>query len=81
MKFPPIQTLHFTLRDETIPLCDLLKGVGIATSGGEGKAIVAAGRVTVDDQPELRKTAKIRGGQKIKLPGICILTHAAGEQA
>ncbi len=78
MRRAPVQNIHFHLVTEHIALCDLLKACGIASSGGEGKAIVAQGRVTVDDLPELRKTAKIRAGQKVKLPGICILTHTAG---
>ena len=44
-----------------------LKLVGIADSGGQGKAIVASGAVTVDGAVELRKTAKIRAGQTVRI--------------
>jgi ribosome-associated protein len=81
MKRNPIEVIHFTLNSEHIALNDLLKATGIADSGGAGKALVMRGNVTVDDQPETRKTAKIRGGQKVKLPGFCVLTHAAGSPA
>jgi ribosome-associated protein len=61
-----MQNLSFELTSEFIPLCDLLKTVGIADSGGRGKAMVAEGLVTVDGQPESRKTAKIRAGQVVE---------------
>ncbi|MDZ4212547.1 MAG: RNA-binding S4 domain-containing protein, partial [Methylotenera sp.] len=48
-----------------IELCNLLKLVGIADSGGRGKAMVAEGSVQVDGVVESRKTAKIRSGQTI----------------
>lgn len=59
----------FELRGEFIALCDLLKTEGIADSGGQGKAMVAEGLVTVDGELELRKTAKIRAGQVVECLG------------
>ena len=56
---------QFELKGEFIALCDLLKTTGIADSGGQGKAFVADGMVTVDGEIELRKTAKIRAGQVV----------------
>jgi ribosome-associated protein len=50
-----------------VELNQLLKLVGIADSGGQGKAIVASGAVTVDGAVELRKTAKIRAGQVVQI--------------
>ena len=50
-----------------VELNQLLKLVGIADSGGQGKAIVASGEVTVDGVVELRKTAKIRAGQIVRV--------------
>jgi ribosome-associated protein len=57
--------MEFILKGEFIALCDLLKTTGVANSGGQGKAIVADGLVTVDGLIELRKTAKIRKGQTV----------------
>ncbi len=57
---------EFELKGEFIALCDLLKTTGIADSGGQGKAFVAEGIVTVDGEIELRKTAKIRAGQIVE---------------
>lgn len=61
--------IEFTLNSEYIALCDLLKAEGIADSGGQGKAMVAEGIVTVDGEIELRKTAKIRAGQIVECLG------------
>ena len=77
MKRKPIQVVHFTLTSEHIDLHSLLKAAGIVDSGAAGKALVAEGNVTVDDAPELRKSAKIRTGQRVKLPGVTILVQAA----
>ncbi|ABE48381.1 RNA-binding S4 domain-containing protein [Methylobacillus flagellatus] len=70
--------MEFTLRDNYIELCNLLKLVGIAESGGQGKTMVTGGLVQVDGQPETRKTAKIRAGQVVECMGqrIVVLPHA-----
>ena len=62
-----MQRLEFVLDREFIELNQLLKLAGLADSGGAGKALVAAGQVRVDGIPELRKTAKIRAGQTVRL--------------
>ncbi len=64
------QTVEFQIKGEYVELCNLLKLVGIAESGGRGKALVAEGAVKVDGQPESRKTAKIRAGQVVECLGI-----------
>ena len=68
----PMQTLTFDLTSDYVELCNLLKLAGVADSGGRGKAMVAAGLVTVDGAQELRKTAKIRAGQTVECAGMCI---------
>ncbi|TCJ13521.1 RNA-binding S4 domain-containing protein [Parasulfuritortus cantonensis] len=68
--------MEFKLNGDHVPLCDLLKLTGIADSGGQGKALVAAGEVTVDGRPEARKTAKIRAGQRVACQGRTILVTA-----
>ena len=67
-----METAQFELKGEFIALCDLLKTTGIANSGGQGKAMVADGHVTVDGEIELRKTAKIRKGQVVQCFGESI---------
>lgn len=64
---------QFQLKDEHVRLCDLLKLAGIVDSGGQGKHMVADGAVTVDGQPESRKTAKIRAGQTVQCHGVQIV--------
>ena len=64
-----MDTIEFKLRGEHVALCDLLKLTGIADSGGQGKLMIANGDVSVDGQPESRKTAKIRAGQTVKCRG------------
>jgi ribosome-associated protein len=71
-------TIEFLLTGEYVELCNLLKLVGVADSGGQGKMLVAAGEVTVDGQPEQRKTAKIRAGQTVHCLGHTIRVQAAG---
>jgi ribosome-associated protein len=61
-----MQTLEFNIQTEYVALCNLLKLVGLADSGGRGKAMVAEGLVSVDGQREYRKTAKIRAGQIVQ---------------
>lgn len=72
-----MNTLSFKLTTEYIQLCDLLKVTGLAASGGQGKAFVAAKNVAVDGQVELRKTAKIRAGQIVECFGTRIVVEAA----
>lgn len=67
----------FTLRGEHVALCDLLKLSGLAGSGGQGKALVGAGAVTVDGVVETRKTAKIRAGQRVACAGRAVCVQAA----
>ncbi|MHB1143900.1 MAG: RNA-binding S4 domain-containing protein [Thiobacillus sp.] len=71
-----MNTQEFTLRGEHVALCDLLKLAGIADSGGQGKLMIANGDVTVDGQPEGRKTAKIRANQTVRCLGRSVLVVA-----
>ncbi|GGC85473.1 RNA-binding S4 domain-containing protein [Undibacterium terreum] len=71
-----MQKLTFSLSGEFVELNQLLKLVGLCDSGGAGKAIVASGEVSVDGQQELRKTAKIRAGQVVRLGDVQIRVDA-----
>ena len=62
-----MQTIDFDLDRDHVELNQLLKLVGLADSGGQGKALVASGEVTVEGEVELRKTANIRAGQFVRL--------------
>lgn len=71
------QTIAFELDREYVELNQLLKLTGVCDSGGSGKALVASGAVRVDGAVELRKTCKIRAGQRVELDGIRIDVTAA----
>jgi ribosome-associated protein len=55
----------FTLSDEYIALCDLLKVCGFADSGGAAKYMISQGHIDVNGVTELRKTCKIYSGFKV----------------
>jgi ribosome-associated protein len=58
--------LSLELKDnDFIPLCDLLKRVGLCESGGHAKSVIAAGEVQVNGVVELRKRCKIIVGQEV----------------
>jgi ribosome-associated protein len=69
--------VDFELRGGHVELHALLKLVGAAESSGQGKALVAAGRVEVDGQPETRKAAKIRAGQVVTIDDLRIHVKAS----
>ncbi len=62
--------MEFSLEGrEFIALNDLLKITGLCDSGGAAKLMIAAGKVKVGGQIELRKTCKIRNGQVVEYAG------------
>lgn len=71
-----MHTIDFTLDRDFIELNQLLKLAGLCDSGGAGKQLVASGAVQVDGAVELRKTAKIRAGQRVRVDAIEIRVAA-----
>ena len=67
-----MQTLEFELDRDYVELKQLLKLADLVTSGGEAKAVIGDGHVTVDGEVELRKACKIRAGQQVQLGEILI---------
>ena len=65
-----MQTIDFLLDRDHVELNQLLKLTGLCDSGGAGKALVAGGAVSVDGAVELRKTCKIRAGQRVRLGDV-----------
>jgi ribosome-associated protein len=53
------------LRGEVIRLGQLLKVAGVADSGGEAKALLEAGGVTVNGEPEGRRGRQLRRGDVV----------------
>jgi ribosome-associated protein len=72
-----MKQINVPLSEDYIELCNLLKVAGVAGSAGQGKHLVANGEVTLDGQPEARKTAKIRVGQVVTCLGVRITVVAA----
>ena len=72
-----MQQFEFQLQHAFIELNQLLKLVGLCDSGGAGKALVATGEVCVDGTQELRKTAKIRAGQRVRLGDVEIQVRSS----
>lgn len=64
-----MKRIDFAVRGDHITLDALLKATGLADSGGAAKAMIAAGKVQVDGQMELRKTCKLRAGQVVAISG------------
>ena len=62
-------TMPFAVRGDHIQLDQLLKATGLVESGGAAHAAIAEGLVQVDGQPESRKRAKLRPGQKVTFAG------------
>jgi len=75
-----MQQVKFELSGEYVELNQLLKLTGLCDSGGAGKMLVASGVVSVDGKKELRKTAKIRVGQRVSLGDVRI-SVVAGDGA
>ena len=55
------------IRDGSIRLGQLLKLSGLAGSGGEAKALLAQGAVTVNDEPEERRGRQLTAGDVIRV--------------
>ena len=53
------------VRDESIRLGQLLKLAGIAGTGGEAKALLADGAVTVNGEAEARRGRQLRTGDVV----------------
>ena len=57
----------FGIHTEYIDLLQFLKATGIAATGGEAKAIVDEGCVTVNGETESRRRRKLRPGDTLDL--------------
>ena len=69
-------TTPFAVRGDHIQLDQLLKAAGLVGSGGEAHAAVESGLVQVDGQPESRKRAKLRPGQRVDFQGETLVLVA-----
>lgn len=58
-------TREVPIREEVIRLGQLLKLAGLAASGGEARALLEAGAVTVNDEGEGRRGRQLRRGDVV----------------
>ena len=72
-----MQTLDFELDRDFVELNQLLKLAGLCDSGGAGTWQGGLGTEKVDGATELRKTAKIRAGQVVRVGDVEIRVVAA----
>lgn len=70
----------FPLHGEFIELNVLLKLRGLASSGGEAKAMITQGAVHVDQQIETRIRRKLRAGDVVQLNDETIRILAAQDK-
>ena len=57
------------IKGDTIRLGQLLKASGIADSGGEAKALIADGRVSVNGEVETRRGRQLQAGDRLAAAG------------
>lgn len=57
---------EYFMHGDFIELHDLLKVMGICSTGGMAKTVIAEGLVSVDGSVETRKRCKIRDGQVVE---------------
>jgi len=60
---------HIEIHREPIDLHKLLKFEGLVSSGGEAKAVIDEGLVTVNGDIETRKRRKINSGDIVEFAG------------
>ncbi|XOV82834.1 MAG: RNA-binding S4 domain-containing protein [bacterium] len=64
---------------EPVELYKILKFEGLVTSGGEAKAVIAAGRVKVNGSVERQKRKKIVSGDSIEFNNETITIQVAAQ--
>ena len=60
-------TTNFLLKEEFIPLIQLLKYTGIAESGAHASELVTSGSVLCNGAVETRKRYKVRSGDHVQV--------------
>ena len=64
-----LEVTKVVLNKEPVELYKILKFEGVVASGGEAKAVIEQGLVTVNDQQEMRKRRKLVAGDVIVFEG------------
>ena len=72
--------IAFDLRGDHITLDALLKAAGLASSGGEAKALIQQGGVRVNGEVDLRRGRKLRAGDEVAVGGRRVTLRIAPER-
>ena len=64
-----METREIQVRGDTIRLGQLLKVAGVVDSGGEAKALIADGGVTVNGEIETRRGRQLHAGDELAAAG------------
>jgi ribosome-associated protein len=67
------------IRDETIRLGQLLKLAGVAHSGSEAKALLAAETVAVNGERETRRGRQLHPGDTVRVDAADLRVTRAGD--
>ena len=70
-----MNTIAFELKEEFIPLIQLLKYTGVAESGAHASELVLEGLVLCNGAAETRKRYKVRKGDSISVDNITIIVE------
>jgi ribosome-associated protein len=70
--------IAFDLRGDHITLDALLKAAGLASSGGDAKALIQQGGVRVNGEVDLRRGRKVRAGDEVAVGDRQVKVRAAG---
>lgn len=66
------------VRGDVIRLGQLLKVAGVVDSGGEAKALLSGGEVTVNGEPEARRGRQLHDGDVVVAGGESLRIVASG---
>lgn len=72
-------TEHVAVSSESIKLGQFIKLANLVESGGEAKALIAAGEVTVDGAVDTRRGKTLRGGEEVCVGGRCAIVDTSAE--
>ncbi len=72
---PPAAARVVTVREVPIELCQFLKFGGLAATGGEAKAAIAAGKVLLNSTVETQKRKKLQAGDRVAFDGQTIVVQ------
>jgi ribosome-associated protein len=73
---PELEPVDVAIRGEMIRLGQLLKLADVVDSGGEAKALLAAGEVSVNGVPEQRRGRQLRDGDVVAVAGRALRVSA-----